>query len=329
MKNKRNVRRAKFIVLITLLSLTLSACRGAAGGDRIWIDDPLDGDRLPEETVVVYSTASSSAGVSEVTLLVDGDPVRSDVPGEEGDLLSVSQPWDPPGPGSYQLQVEMTTDDGETVRSRKITVHIGEITPTAADTLTPTAAETFTPTPTFTLTPTATNTPVPPVSLNFNADSYRITQGECTTLRWRVEYAEEVLLDGAEVSLENARDVCPSGTTTYQLTASNAAGEETVQLTVEVLAPAGPPAAPQNVNIENRVCSSSGYTVTIGWFDAADDEDGYRLYREGELIAELSANAESYQDEPPGSGPYTYAVEAYNSSGSSQRVSVEEEGCLY
>lgn len=47
------------------------------------------------------------------------------------------------------------------------------------------------------------------------------------------------------------------------------------------------------------------------------------------MIAELSANAESYQDKPPGSGPYTYAVEAYNSSGASQRVSVEEEGCLY
>jgi hypothetical protein len=318
-----------YIVISILFASLLPACRSAGGGDRIWIDDPLDGDRLPVETVVVYSTASSSAGVSEITLLVDGDPVRVDAPGEEGDLLSVSQPWDPPGSGSYQLQVEMTTDGGETFRSRKITVQIGDITPTAADTLTPTATETLTPTPTVTLTPTAANTPVPPVSLNFNADSYRITRGECTTLRWRAEYAEEVVLDGAAVSLENARDVCPSDTTTYQLTASNAAGEETVQLTVEVQAPAGPPAAPQNVSIEDRVCSSSAYTVTVGWFDAADHEDGYRLYREGELIAELSANAESFQDEPPGSGPYTYAVEAYNSSGSSQRVSVEEEGCLY
>lgn len=155
-------------------------------------------------------------------------------------------------------------DDGETVRSRNITVHIGEITPTATETLTPTVTETITPTPTFTLTPTVTNTPVPPVSLNFNADSYRIIEGECTTLRWRVEDADTVLLDGSAVSLENAREVCPSDTTTYQLTASNVAGEETVQLTVEVQAPAGPPAAPQNVNIENQVCNSSEYTVTIG-----------------------------------------------------------------
>lgn len=97
MKNKGKALRAKIILLTTFLGLLLSACRGAAGGDRIWIDDPLDGDRLPEETVVVYSTSSSSGGISEVTLLVDGDPVHRDVPGEEGDLLTVSQPWDPPG----------------------------------------------------------------------------------------------------------------------------------------------------------------------------------------------------------------------------------------
>jgi len=317
------------VVLSILLAAITSACRGASSGSRVWIDDPLDGDRLPKETVVVYSTSSSNAGVSEVTLLVDGEEVRTDVPGEDGDFLSVSQPWGPPGPGSYQLQMEMTTGGGETVRSRIITVHIGEITPTVTETSTPTPTVHITITPTFTPTATETMTPVPELSINFNADRYNITDGECTTLRWRVENADTIRLDGSTVAAENAREVCPPEPTTYQLTASNSAGEQSAQLTIEVEAPAQPPAAPQNVNIEDRVCNSGEYTVTISWSDTAGNEDGFRVYRDGELIAELGANAESHQDEPPGSGPYTYAVEAYNSSGSSQQVTVEEEGCLY
>lgn len=317
------------VVLSILLAAIISACRGAASGSRVWIDDPLDGDRLPEETVVVYSTSASNAGVSEVTLLVDGEEVRTDEPGEEGDFLSVSQPWDPPGPGSYQLQVEMTTGDGETARSRTITVHIGEITPTITETITPSPTVHITITPTFTPTPTETPTPVPEISINFNADRYEISEGECTTLRWKVENAGTVLLNGSGVSSENAREVCPSETTAYQLSASSAADEQSAQLTIEVQAPAQPPAPPQNVNIEDRVCNSSEYSVSITWSDVADNEDGYRVYRDGVLIAELGANTESYQDEPPGSGPYTYAVEAYNSSGTSQQITVEEEGCLY
>ncbi len=329
MSSQSQQRWMVYIVISILFAILLPACRSAAGGSRVWIDDPLEGDHLPEESVVVYSTTSSKSGVSEVTLLVDGEVLRTEEPGEEGELLSVSQPWDPPGPGSYQLQVEMTTGSGETVRSRAITVHIGEVTPTATETFPATPTEPVTITPTLTPTATDTPTPVPDVSINFNADRYEITQGECTTLRWRVENAETVLLDGSAVSLENARDVCPSQSTTYQLTASSEAGEQSAQLTIEVQAPAQPPVPPQNVNIEDRVCTSAEYTVTIGWDDVAENEDGYRVYRDGELIVELEANTESYQDEPPGSGPYTYAVEAHNSTGSSQQVTVEEEGCLY
>ena len=324
-----STRPGKIILLIAILVFFLSACRGAAGGPRIWIDDPLDGDRLPEDTVVVYSTSSSESGVEEVSLYVDGEVVRSDAPADSGDLINHSQPWDPPGPGSYQLQVEMTTGDGETARSRTIMVQIGEVTPTVTETFTPTPTERVTITPTFTPTPTETPTPVPEVSINFNADRYQITEGECTTLRWKAEHADSVLLDGSAVSLENAREVCPSATTTYRLTASNAAGEQSAQLTIEVQAPAQPPEPPQSVKIEGRVCNSSEYSVTISWSDAADNEDGYRVYREGAQIADLGPGTESYQDEPPGSGPYTYSVEAYNSTGTSQQISVEEEGCLY
>lgn len=310
-----------------------SSCSGASGGKRIWIDDPLDGERLPVDTVVIHSTSSSLSGAAEITLYVDGVAVVTDKPGGSGDLISHSQPWDPPGPGSYQLQVGLATGDGDSLRSRKITLHIGEVTPTVTPTShaspTPEITNTIPPSLTPTLPSTPTLTPVPEVSIHFNADRYTIQAGECTTLRWRVEYADRVRLNGASTAVENAREVCPEETKAYQLVAANAAGEKTARVQIQVQAAPEPPAAPQNVRISDRVCSSQDYTVTVVWNDAADNEVGYRVYRDQERIAEVDAGGESYQDAPPGSGPFTYAVEAYNEHGDSQRVTVEEEGCLY
>jgi len=69
------------------------------------------------------------------------------------------------------------------------------------------------------------------------------------------------------------------------------------------------------------------YRVTLDWVDAASNEDGYRLYRNGQLIATLGANSTSYVDQPPLGGPYTYTLEAYNVGGSSAQTSVQDQGC--
>ncbi len=70
-------------------------------------------------------------------------------------------------------------------------------------------------------------------------------------------------------------------------------------------------------------CSGGDVTVTLTWADASDNESGFRLYRYGLLIADLSANTKSFVDNvivAPGA-VIEYAVESYNSSGSSaQRV---------
>jgi hypothetical protein len=90
-----------------------------------------------------------------------------------------------------------------------------------------------------------------------------------------------------------------------------------------------PPTAPKKLAIVGKVCNSEEYSVTLGWNDKANNEDGYRVYRGKKLIATLKPNATSYKDKPPGSGPYTYGVEAFNSAGASKRPTVNEEGCLY
>ena len=90
-----------------------------------------------------------------------------------------------------------------------------------------------------------------------------------------------------------------------------------------------PPAAPNKVAISSRVCDSKSYSVVVGWNDTATNESGYRVYRDGNLIATLGANATGYTDAPPYGGPYTYGVEAFNAAGASSRPTVVESGCIY
>ena len=89
------------------------------------------------------------------------------------------------------------------------------------------------------------------------------------------------------------------------------------------------PEAPARFRIADWICdvNKSIYRVTLTWVDVASNEDGYRIYRSGQLIATLSANTTSYIDEPPPGGPYTYAIEAFNVAGSSAQASVQDQGC--
>ena len=166
------------------------------------------------------------------------------------------------------------------------------------------------------------------ISVNFNADTYSLIAGECTRLRWEVINAEAVTLDGVTVPVLEAEQVCPPATKTYKMVASNSSEEVERFVTIEVSVPVVPPKAPAQLNIVNQVCTGQTYAVTLGWIDAADNEDGYRVYRDGALIATLSPNAKSFTDNPPYGGPYTYGVEAFNSAGSSSRPTVQEAGCI-
>ena len=184
-----------------------------------------------------------------------------------------------------------------------------------------------TPAPTSTSEPTAT--PLGPITVNFNADTYALVAGECTRLRWEVNNAETVSLDGVSVPSLEAEQVCPKATTTYTMVASNAV--ETVErfVTIEVTIPVALPETPAQLGITNQVCSAQSYQVTLSWIDVADNEDGYRVFRDGNLISTLGPNAKGFTDSPPFGGPYIYGVEAFNSAGASSQPTVQEPGCIY
>lgn len=85
----------------------------------------------------------------------------------------------------------------------------------------------------------------------------------------------------------------------------------------------GTPSPPTAPGIENweYVCGYGGsgpnVTVTLEWIDRAVDETGYRIYRNGENVAELPANSNAFTEvvEVAEGENLTYLIEVFNSAG--------------
>ncbi len=117
-------------------------------------------------------------------------------------------------------------------------------TPTNTPTVTPTATASPTRTATPTSTPTATPTPTPTTALGpiiqFGATETTINPGDCTTLRWHIEFITAAYLSGGEFSNTGVTgpfgsvEVCPTSTTRYILRAETPSGpiERSVEVTV-------------------------------------------------------------------------------------------------
>ncbi len=88
------------------------------------------------------------------------------------------------------------------------------------------------------------------------------------------------------------------------------------------------PSAPQQLYFENLACNGQIYSLTLRWLDTSSNETGFRVYRDGALLATLGVNSTSHADAPPYGGPYTYSVEAFNTAGSSGQTSIIQAGCI-
>ena len=64
-----------------------------------------------------------------------------------------------------------------------------------------------------------------------------LVQGECTTLRWDVEYATAVFLNGGGVPGHGTQQVCPASTTTYDLHVEAPSGNVDRSVPINVSAP--------------------------------------------------------------------------------------------
>jgi len=123
-----------------------------------------------------------------------------------------------------------------------------------------------------------------PIILSFDADPGTINPEETSTLSWEVSGAATVSIDQGigNVALSGTRDVSPSETTIYTLTATNEAGSvnATVQVTVEE--DTTPPSTPVLTSpAEGATLPQPDEAWSFNWNDSSDPESGiagYQIY---------------------------------------------------
>ncbi|GMV34446.1 MAG: hypothetical protein DYG85_05895 [Chloroflexi bacterium CFX1] len=64
-------------------------------------------------------------------------------------------------------------------------------------------------------------------------------------------------------------------------------------------------------------CSPGVVNIKLTWKDKSDNEEGFRVYRDGTKIADLPPGSTTYDDVLSAPGSYAYAVAAFNSGGES------------
>ncbi|HEY5731146.1 MAG TPA: hypothetical protein VIS72_13920 [Anaerolineales bacterium] len=73
-----------------------------------------------------------------------------------------------------------------------------------------------------------------PVEINFEASKTSINDGNCSVLKWNVQNAMHVYLNGTEMGGRGDEEVCPRSTTTYTLGVEHATGYFEREITVIV-----------------------------------------------------------------------------------------------
>ncbi len=90
------------------------------------------------------------------------------------------------------------------------------------------------------------------------------------------------------------------------------------------------PPPPAQFFITNQSCQPGNkkFTVAMKWTSGGPGEVGFRIYRDGELIAEIKASKFTHQDNfAPLNKNLSYEIEALNENGASQRVAQIVPAC--
>jgi Ig-like domain from next to BRCA1 gene len=126
-------------------------------------------------------------------------------------------------------------------------------------------------------------------------------------------------VDPGQSAIVNIVMIAPEKTGGYQAVwqLQNNEGKSVMTFNVIVKVDRGsfnPPSSP--VGLKYTYSCTGGITkINLSWIDTAKNEDGYRIYRGGVPLAELSAGTASYTDVVPGFGIYEYTVVAFNFAG--------------
>jgi hypothetical protein len=260
------IQKSASIFLIPLAALALVACN--PGGNQsppdavanvpapeVWLESPTEGSQLLLEEVEVQAQVHSPAGQGQVTLqlFVNGGLVQSTDLAVTEHMNVVPLAWQPAEPGEYIVEVRAVVN-GISSQPSLAQVRVVE----------------------------------KGLGVIFEADNATVRYGDCTTLRWTAENAQEVALDGEPVPEGGSREVCPQGpSSTYRLTVISLYGEPQERV-VTVAVPATP-LPPAGVEVTFEADDSNfrqfGDCVTLLWRvkNAQDVQlDGGRVGAEGE-----------------------------------------------
>ena len=107
--------------------------------------------------------------------------------------------------------------------------------------------------------------PVPSPTANFWADATSILQGQCTNLHWDTADAVSVDIDGSGVNASGDKQVCPSVTQKFTLTAHAGSGGDNAyrSITITVTASPQPPAVVDSFQTGNVISIGGNIYVIV------------------------------------------------------------------
>jgi peptidoglycan-associated lipoprotein len=150
-------------------------------------------------------------------------------------------------------------------------------------------------------TPAPAPAPAPPAApsiTSFDAEPGTIEKGASSTLRWAVDNASDVSIDNGigNVPARGSRQVYPSQTTTYTLTAKGPGGTDsrTATVTVTQPPPPPPPPTPPKMSFSEMIASK----LQDAYFDY--DKNDVREDARATLTRNADALKQIFQDYPSG-----------------------------
>lgn len=201
------------------------------------------------------------------------------------------------------MPFEQIPPPGEVQTAAALTVQAAIITPSVASTISPSPIP-RTPTLTRTTPPGETTTITPTYSVPI------LTVRESTNCRTGPGESYDVVityLDGKELEIVGRYDPgnfwlvksneSPTGTCWLWGEFAEVSGSfwAVSSVTPPPTATARPPRAPGILSWE-FFCSDGNLTFTVTWADNANNEEGYRIFRNGQALVELPANSTTYTD---------------------------------
>lgn len=91
------------------------------------------------------------------------------------------------------------------------------------------------------------------------------------------------------------------------------------------------PTPPSGLQAVELACDAYSYKVKLSWEDNSNNESGFRIYHNGQVVATVGANTTQYTHTVPNNfgQQQNYYVEAYNDAGAVKSNTATEDGCVY